>query len=137
MTNFKHKMASIELQIRVDLKQNMTSSSMAPKISGTSITFADTKEQVESMIKSGKVENWQKIQGLASLCFFSSKHRVFFAVGFFSVNLKPFLPHVCTNHRSLFPSLLPNFRGWVKRGADFFPKFFKLVEGAGVEKGGR
>ena len=53
------------------------------------MTFTDIEEQVGSMIKSGKVENWQMIQGLASFCFYIETS-CFFPVGFF-INLKSLL----------------------------------------------
>ena len=58
----------------------------------------DDGEEVESMIKSGKVQNRQTTQGLASFCFFPSKH-LFFPVCFFPINLKTLSPVFLISHQ--------------------------------------
>ena len=54
-------------------------------------TFAGIGEQVESMIKSGRVENWQATQGLASFFFFHQSI-CFFLACFFPISLKTLSP---------------------------------------------
>ena len=68
MTNFTNKITSIEFQIHSTSK--ITHLQVHGKDFCPSDTFADIWEQVETMIKSGKVENQQTTQGLASICFF-------------------------------------------------------------------
>ena len=58
----------------------------AIKIFATNITFADAEEQVEIMIKSGKVENDSRV---SLVLFFFIKLLVFFCRYFFSINLEP------------------------------------------------
>ena len=60
-------------------------------------TFAGIGNQVESMIKSGRVENWQATQGLASFCFFHQSI-CFFLACFFPINLKTFSPVFLISH---------------------------------------
>ena len=60
-------------------------------------TFAGIGNQVESMIKAGRVENWQATQGLASFCFFHQSI-CFFLACFFPINLKTFSPVFLISH---------------------------------------
>ena len=66
--------------------------------SASKITHVQAWEQVESMIKSGKVENQQTNQASASFCF---SHQIILlrSVGFFPINLKPLLPVFLNSHR--------------------------------------
>ena len=69
-TKLHHRIFKSTLQVKYAIFKYVV------KISATNFTFKDTEEQVENMIKSGKVENRQMTQGLA--LFFLSKHLVFF-----------------------------------------------------------
>ena len=60
-------------------------------------TFVDIGEQVESMIKSGKVKNLLTTQLLA-LFYFFHQGICFFPVCFFPIDLKPLFPVFVTSH---------------------------------------
>ena len=68
MTNFTNKMTLIEFQFHSSSK--ITHLQVHCKDFCHYDTFADIADQVESVIKSGKAENWQKTRGLAWFCFF-------------------------------------------------------------------